>query len=131
MSVPVYTGGRLTAQVKVDTAQQQGAIAHYGVVVLNAFDEVETALTNEGLLAQQATHLENSLRDYNESVRIAKIKYKAGTYDMLQVLQLQTSALGVEADVIKMRNARLANRIALHLVLGGSFDAVPASAITR
>jgi outer membrane protein, multidrug efflux system len=126
MTVPIYTGGRLTAQVKIDTAQQQQALAHYGVVVLNAFGEVETALTNETLYAQQFQHLENSLQQYNESVRIATIKYKAGTYDMQQVLQLQTAELSVESDVIKVRDVRLANRINLHLALGGSFDAAPA-----
>jgi NodT family efflux transporter outer membrane factor (OMF) lipoprotein len=126
MAVPVYTGGRLSAQVKIGTAQQQQAVAHYGGVVLNAFDEAETALTNENLYAQQFEHLESSFQEYTESVRIATIKYKAGAYDMQQVLQLQTAQLSVEADVIKLRNARLANRINLHLALGGSFEAAPA-----
>jgi outer membrane protein, multidrug efflux system len=126
MTVPVYTGGRLAAQVKIETAQQQQAAAHYGGVILNAFDEVENALSNENLYAQHFQHLESSFQEYSESVRIATIKYKAGAYDMLQVLQLQTSQLAVEADVIKARSARLANRINLHLALGGGFDAAPA-----
>ena len=126
MAVPVYTGGQLTAQVKIDTAQQQQAVAHYGSIILNAFGEVETALTNEDLYAQQFEHLDNSFREYSESVRIATIKYKAGTYDMQQVLQLQTAQLSVESDVIKVRSARLANRINLHLALGGSFKAAAA-----
>jgi multidrug efflux system outer membrane protein len=126
MTLPIYTGGRLTAQVNIGTAQQQQAVAHYGGVVLNAFGEVETTLTNETLFAQQFEHLENSLQQYNESVRIATIKYRAGTYDMQQVLQLQTSELSVESDVIRVRNARFANRINLHLALGGSFETAPA-----
>lgn len=101
-------------------------MAHYGVVVLNAFDEVETALTNENLYAQQFEHLDNSLREYSESIRIATIKDRAGTYDMQQVLQLQTVQLSVESDMIKVRNARIANLINLHLALGGSFESAPA-----
>ena len=46
---------------------------------------------------------------------------------MQQVLELQTAQLSVEADVIKVRNARMANRINLHLALGGAFDAAPAA----
>jgi hypothetical protein len=68
---------------------QQQAVAHYGGVVLNAFGEAGTALTNENLYAQQFEHLDNSLREYIESVRIA-------------------------------------NRINLHLSLGGSFEAASA-----
>jgi multidrug efflux system outer membrane protein len=83
-------------------------------------------LTNENLYAQQFEHLDNSLREYTESVRIATIKYKAGAYDMQQVLQLQTAQLSVESDVIKVRNARIANRINLHLALGASFEAASA-----
>jgi multidrug efflux system outer membrane protein len=101
-------------------------VAQYGSVVLKALQEVETTLTNENLYAQQFEHLLTSFRDYTESVRIATIKYKAGTYDMQQVLQLQTTQLSVESDVIKVQNARIANRINLHLALGGSFDAAPA-----
>ena len=44
---------------------------------------------------------------------------------MLTVLILQTAQLATEANVIKLRNARLANTIDLHLALGGSFDAAP------
>lgn len=128
MTVPVYTGGRLTAEWKIETAGQQQAMAHYGAVVLNAFEEVETALTNENLYAQQFGHLENSFREYTESVRIATIKYKAGAFDMQQVLQLQTAQLSVQAQVVKLQGARLANRINLHLGLGGSFEASPAIA---
>jgi multidrug efflux system outer membrane protein len=56
------------------------------------------------------------------------MKYKAGAYDMLQVLQLQTAQLSVESDVIKVQNSQIANRINLHLALGGSFEAAPAIA---
>jgi multidrug efflux system outer membrane protein len=59
-------------------------------------------------------------------VRIATIKYKASTYDMQEVLQLQTSQLSVEADVIKVQNTRITNRINLHLALGGSFETASA-----
>jgi multidrug efflux system outer membrane protein len=40
--------------------------------------------------------------------------------------ELQTAQLSVESDVIKVQNARFANRINLHLALGGSFDTAPA-----
>jgi outer membrane protein, multidrug efflux system len=126
MTVPIYTGGKLNAEVKIANAQQQQAVAHYGRTVLEAFDEVETALTNENLYAQQFQHLESSFREYTESVRIATLKYKAGATDMQQVLQLQTNQLSVESDIVKSQNARLANRINLHLALGGAFEAAPA-----
>jgi outer membrane protein TolC len=55
-------------------------------------------------------------------VRIAKIQYQAGATTLLSVLQLQTMQLSSEAEVINLRYAQLANRINLHLALGGGFE---------
>jgi multidrug efflux system outer membrane protein len=38
------------------------------------------------------------------------------------VLQLQEAQIAAQAQLIKLHNAQLANRIQLHLALGGSFD---------
>jgi hypothetical protein len=49
------------------------------------------------------------------------------TFAPLAVFALDsTTQLSVESDVIRVRNARLANRINLHLALGGSFEATRA-----
>jgi len=127
MSIPIYTGGRLTAQIAIATAQQAQAIARYGSAALRAFFEVEVALTNETLLAQRLQLEAQRLADNSEAVRIARLRYVAGSMDMLSVLQLQERQLESQATVIQLRNARLANRITLHLALGGSFDAAPAT----
>ena len=126
MSVPIYTGGALKAQVEIATAQQKQVIARYGSVALRAFYEVEVALTNETILEQRLQEEEKGLQAYTEAVRIARIRYVAGATDMLTLLQLEERRLTSQSTVIKLRNARLANRINLHLSLGGSFDAEPA-----
>jgi outer membrane protein, multidrug efflux system len=43
------------------------------------------------------------------------------------VLILQSELLAMQKYVIKLHNAQLANRINLHLALGGSFDTAPAA----
>jgi hypothetical protein len=47
----------------------------------------------------------------------------------LSVLQLQERQLESQATTIQLRDVRLANRISLHLALGGGFDAAPAAQI--
>jgi hypothetical protein len=47
--------------------------------------------------------------------------------DFLSLLQLQDGEIASQADFIKVRNAQLANRINLHLALGGSFDSTSAA----
>ncbi len=93
MSVPIYTGGALRAQIEIATAQQAQAMARYGSVALRAFYEVEIALTNEALLAERLRFDEQGLADRTAAVRIARLRYVAGAMDMLSMLQLQEREL--------------------------------------
>ncbi len=131
MDIPIYTGGALRAQVEIATAQQSRVISRYGGTLLRAFYEVEVALTNEAILVPQLQEEVKAYNDYREAVRLARIRYLAGAGDMLNVLLLQEKALASQSQVIQLRNARLANRINLHLALGGGFDAAPASVIAN
>ena len=79
------------------------------------------------LLTQRTLFDQRALDDRTNAVQIAAIKYTAGSIDLLSVLILQWEQLATQASVIKLRNAQLANRINLHLALGGSFDAAPAA----
>jgi outer membrane protein TolC len=124
--VPIYEGGALRAGIKIATAQQAQALAAYGSAALNAFREVEIALTNEAMLMEYLKYEQDALHDRAEAVRIATVKYKAGASDLLSVLQLQTDEISTQVELIKARNAQLANRINLHLALGGSFNNSPA-----
>jgi hypothetical protein len=49
--------------------------------------------------------------------------------DLLSVLQLQEGQIQSQAALIELRD-QLANRINLHLALGGGFDISPATAIS-
>lgn len=126
--IPLYEGGTLRAQIRISTAQQEQALAAYGSAALNAFREVEIALNNEGLLGERLTYLRGAQKERTEAVRIGKLKYEAGVIDMLSLLQLEIAKIQTERDIVQTLNAQLANRINLHLALGGSFDSSPSSA---
>jgi outer membrane protein TolC len=81
-------------------------------------DEVQVALTNEGLLAERLQGQEKALSDYTEAVRIGTVKYVAGAMDMLSLLQLEERQIESQAAVIQLRDALLANRITPHLPRG-------------
>jgi multidrug efflux system outer membrane protein len=131
MFVPIYQGGALRAQIKIATAQEQQSVAYFGGVALTAFAEVEMVLTNEQLDDQRLPYAENAVRDHSEAVRVANLRYKAGSMDLLSLLQLQEGQIQSQADLIKLQNTQLANRINLHLALGGSFDSSPAIPVAR
>jgi outer membrane protein TolC len=95
---------------------------------LNAFKEVEDVLASEQILEKRLGYEQRALVDRTTAVQIATVQYQAGRRDLLWVEQLQTDQLAVESNVIQLRNAQIANRIQLHLALGGSFDTAPSVA---
>lgn len=128
VSIPIYEGGALSAQVEIATARQAQAAARYGSVVLKAFLEVENALANERLIAARLPLDEDALDDRVASVRVATEQYRAGRQDLLWVSQLQADQLATQAELIKLRSLQRVNRIRLLLALGAGFDAAPADA---
>jgi outer membrane protein TolC len=125
---PIYQGGAIEAQIEIQTAQQEQALAAYGQNVLVAFGEVETALTNEVLLAEREQFQQAVVGDNAEAVRLARRQFEVGRTDLLSVLQIQNRELAARSALIRLENARLEQRINLHLVLGGSFEELPKAA---
>lgn len=121
MSIPIYEGGALKAQVAIASAQQARAVAQLGSVLLGAFREVEDSLANEVLLATQLPLDERASRSRQQAVAIATVQFRAGRTDLLWVSQLQAQAIGAEANLIRLRSTQRANRIRLYQALGGGF----------
>lgn len=124
-----FNAARLAAivaeSIKNSLALRYAAAAAYGSTGLAAFREVLNALTNDGLIMQRLQFDQAALRDRTNAVRIRRIHYPVEAIDLLSVLQLQANPIASDVSVIKPRNMQLANRIHLHLVLGGSFKAAP------
>ncbi|HET9194634.1 MAG TPA: TolC family protein [Vicinamibacterales bacterium] len=120
---PLFLGGALQAQVRFATADQEASLALFGQAALRAFSEVESSLGNEPLLADQQRNLEAVLTQDTEALRLGRLRYEAGATDLLHVLQMQRRVLDSQFSLVAIRNDRLANRIALHLALGGGFAA--------
>lgn len=119
---PLYSGGALKAGVEIADAQQRAVTAVYTQSVLQAFQEVETALTNEQLLSEQEAYSREVVDRSSEAYSITKAQYEGGTVDLLTLLQTQASLLSARSSLIALRNERLSQRVGLHLALGGSFD---------
>jgi NodT family efflux transporter outer membrane factor (OMF) lipoprotein len=119
---PLDIGGGLQAQVEIETANQEAALASYGSIALGAFSEVENSLTNESLLLEREEFLAISVENNESALKVTTTQYEVGQIDFLSVLQSQARTLNAKISLISMKNSRLAQRVDLHLALGGSFQ---------
>lgn len=119
---PVFTGGRLQGEVQIATAQQRQALAQYVSVALRAFREVESALSNEQVLAYRQVKLERADEMLRSASRIADDRYNAGILNILDLTQVRRQDFANRSQLLRVRAERLRQRLNLHLALGGSFD---------
>jgi multidrug efflux system outer membrane protein len=119
---PLFTGGALGAQLEAANADQKAAMAAYGQAVLTAFREVEDALGNERLFTDRETYLQSVVESNQKAVEMARVRFDEGQIDLLSVIQIQARVIAARASLIRIRGERLAQRVNLHLALGGSFQ---------
>lgn len=119
---PVFEGGRLVAQVDVAEGRRDEAVSAYAETALVALSEVESALAVDSLLAWREGALDQAASAAEEAVTVSLNRYLQGIDPFLNVLESQQRALDGRSAQITARHARLENRIALHLALGGGFE---------
>lgn len=119
---PLFQGGRLRANVDLTKAQSDIALARYGLTALNAFAEVESALTNEQYLSERQADLEIATEQSLAARQLAEDQYARGLTDFITMLESQRSAYDSESNLLSVRRERLDARIDLYLALGGGFD---------
>jgi NodT family efflux transporter outer membrane factor (OMF) lipoprotein len=118
---PLYQGGALRAQVEIRTAEQKQAVAAYASAGQRAFGEVENALSAENALRDRQAILEANVRDNERALELTQIQYRVGSTDQRAVEQRQLALYSARTSLLRVQTERLAQRVNLHLALGGSF----------
>ena len=125
--IPLYTGGALTAQVAVRTAEQKAAVADYARRALLALGEVEDALNADRVLGERERILGDAAAASRDATRLEQDAYRVGKSDLRAVNQRQLAQWSAEVALLHVRRERLARRVDLHLALGGNFGEPPAT----
>lgn len=126
---PLIDGGERAQEVNIRTARQEAALAEYGAAALRAFQEVEDALTNEQILSRREAQLGRAVREFGSATTFEQERYQAGEIDLTRVEDTVLRYFESQRELSDARVARLQNRVALHLALGGSFERQPVQAV--
>jgi multidrug efflux system outer membrane protein len=117
----LYTGGRLTANVDAARANKEAALFSYEQTILNAFGEVEDALSNQRTEEVRYEALTVQLADNRQALREAQERYRRGQVGLLPVLEDQEQLYATQdAQVISALTRCLAD-ISLFKALGGNW----------
>jgi outer membrane protein TolC len=88
---------------------------------LNAFSEVETALSHEAILQAREGRLQEAAIQAGKALGLAEERYSRGLEPFVTVLETQRRFIEAQSQRVTARRMRLENRANLHLALGGDF----------
>jgi len=119
LAAPIFNGGALNAERDAAIARAEIAVKLYAEAALEAWWDVENALTAEVLLAEQEISQKRAVEEARLAEDLATRQYTNGLVSIFNLIDSQTRRLNAESALIAARSARATNRVALHLALGG------------
>ena len=126
LAQPIFTAGRLSAEVDATTARQKQALAGYQKSIQTAFREVSDALVNVARATAAEVDLQASVDAARDALRLSRERYESGYSAYLNVLDAQRSLNISQLALIRNRQALLSASVDLMKALGGGWsDASP------
>jgi NodT family efflux transporter outer membrane factor (OMF) lipoprotein len=125
LTLPVIDGGRRRAEVDRSRAVVRETVARYRQEALDAFREVEDALSANLAEEQRIARLEENGAAAESALRLSLDSYLNGLTDYLPVLTAQRSDFDVRSRLLAARRQLISDRITLARALGGDWMIEP------
>ena len=117
----IFDAGRIRANIKVQNARQQQALAAYEQTVLTAFEDVENGLVSYAKEQVRRRSLEDAAMSIEKSLQLANRLYANGLTDFLHVLDSERSLYQNQDQLVQSERTVSANLISLYKALGGGW----------
>lgn len=114
--------GRIENNVRVQDARFQALIGDYEHTVLQAQEEVESALAGYLGAQRQVTFLTGSVASAARAVELADFQYREGAADYTRVLTTQQFLVDEQDRLVSTRGAVALNLVSLYRALGGGWE---------
>jgi multidrug efflux system outer membrane protein len=122
LTQPIFDGGRILGNFELTQARQEEMLQTYRKTVVQSFADVDNALTS----IRETTNRLRLQRDVVASSRrafeLAGEQLRAGTADVITVLNVQLALFQAEDLLVQAQLARLLAIISLYQALGGGWE---------
>jgi multidrug efflux system outer membrane protein len=112
--------GRARARVRGSNAATEEALASYDETVLRALEETESSLSNYHAQQARLIKLNDQARESKRAADIARLRYREGVVDFLELLDAERTQLQAEDAVAQSEEDVYVAVIALYKALGGA-----------
>jgi len=125
---PIFTAGRVQANVRQNEDLENQAYFSYRASVLKALQDTEDSLARYTADRRRLVELNREVAAASGAVTIARQQYNVGLTDFLNVLTTQGTLLRAEDEAVQTQSAVATDLASLYKALGGGWtDAIPAA----
>lgn len=121
ITVPIFEGGALAANLDAAKIQKDIGIAQYEKAIQTAFREVADGLAARGTYDDQLASQQRYTDAEQRRLELANMRYKNGVDSYLNVLTAQTDLYNAQLTLVATRLQRLTSLIDLYRSLGGGW----------
>ncbi|MDR2153238.1 MAG: TolC family protein [Helicobacteraceae bacterium] len=126
INLPIFSFGRIGAQVDSAKAAKEIAISQYQKRVATAFSEVKDALSRREQAAERLVRLKEQTTYLRRALKLTREQYEAGYRDYIAVIDAETDLLGAQISLNAAEAENIAAQVELYKALGGGYK--PATA---
>jgi NodT family efflux transporter outer membrane factor (OMF) lipoprotein len=122
VKLPIFTGGRLRANLAVQKERLDESMTTYQSTVLQSLRETEDALSQYNSERQRRELVAQSVHSSEEATKLARDLYVSGLADFLSVIDAQRQQLSLETELAASDTNALTALVALYKALGGGWS---------
>jgi NodT family efflux transporter outer membrane factor (OMF) lipoprotein len=121
LSLPIFDGGRLRANLAGKDAQYDLAVAQYNQTLVGALNEVADDYAAQQSLIDQSQAQQRALDAASEAWRLAEQRYRAGVGSYLEALSVRQQLLVAEQRMAALKAQQVDLSVQLIQALGGGY----------
>jgi multidrug efflux system outer membrane protein len=118
----IFDAGQIRANIRVQNARQEQALAAYEQTALSAFEDVENALVAYANEQVRRRSLEDAVQSSQKSLRLANQLYASGLANFINVLDAERSLYQAQDALVQSDRTVSTDVIALYKSLGGGWE---------
>lgn len=122
VSLPIFTAGRLAAELDVAKISKDISVATYEKAIQTAFREVADALVASETYRDQLVAQKANLEANQEYYALAKNRYQQGLDSFLTLLDAQRSLYTARQLYLNLQLAQQVNQVLVYKTLGGGWQ---------
>lgn len=121
LSLPIFEGGALRANLAGKDAARDIAVAQYNQTLVHAINQVATQIEDMRSLGKQVADAETARASADEAYQLAMQRYRAGVGNFLEALSVRQELIATEQRLAVLETRRSTAWAMLNEALGGGF----------